>query len=110
MSHTTCDECETVAHCMQHGCIPKMFKNRYGDLYRFKKLSENTFAIAGELKYWRFGGKEGQRGIDMSDLGFVDPSGGPFIQVGSTIEGRVVKSISASGDFDSTPNIVFEVE
>jgi glutaredoxin 3 len=23
MSHTICNECETVAHCTNHGCIPK---------------------------------------------------------------------------------------
>ena len=22
MSHTICDACETVAHCMKHGCVP----------------------------------------------------------------------------------------
>jgi hypothetical protein len=34
----------------------------------------------------RFGGKEGQDGIDpRTDLGFFDPSGGPFVAVGSEI-------------------------
>ena len=35
-------------------------KNRYGDLYQFEKLSENQYMISGGLKYWRYGGKEGQ--------------------------------------------------
>ena len=83
-------------------------KNRYGDEYLFKKVSENTYIINGALKYWRFGGKEG--GIDMNDLGFVDPSGGPFISPGYVIEGRKVKRISASGDLDGTPEILLEVE
>jgi hypothetical protein len=33
------------------------------------------------IKYMRFGGKEGQDGIDRTDLGFFDPSGGPFVAV-----------------------------
>jgi hypothetical protein len=37
------------------------------------------------IKYMRFGGKEDQDGIDMTDLGFFDPSGGPFVAVGSKI-------------------------
>lgn len=85
-------------------------KNRYGDEYTFEKISDNTFTIKGELKYWRFGGQEGQERVDMANLGFVDPSGGPFIKVGMAIEGRKIVNISATGDLDGTPNILFEVE
>lgn len=80
-------------------------KNRYGDEYSFEKVAENTYKIVGELSYWRFGGKEGQEGVDTSDLGFVDPSGGPFIAPGYVIEGRKVVRISAKGE-----DIFFEVE
>lgn len=80
-------------------------KNRYGDEYRFEKVNENTYTIVGELKYWRYGGKEGQNGIDDNDLGFVDPSGGPFISIGYKIEGRNVTRIRAEGD-----QIYFEVD
>jgi hypothetical protein len=80
-------------------------RNRYGDEYTFEKVGENTYTIKGDLNYWRFGGKEGQQGIDDNDLGFVDPSGGPFISMGYMIEGRAVKRISLSGD-----EILFEVE
>lgn len=73
-------------------------KNRYGDEYEFVKVDENTYTIKGDLKYWRFGGKEGQERVDDNDLGFVDPSGGPFISMGYMIEGRPVKKISAVGD------------
>ena len=27
MTHKLCDECETVAHCSEHGCIPKLLAN-----------------------------------------------------------------------------------
>ena len=80
-------------------------KNRYGVEYSFEKVSDNTYRIVGELSYWRCGGKEGQSGIDESDLGFVDPSGGPFIAPGYVIEGRKVTRIRAAGE-----SFLFEVE
>ena len=81
-------------------------RNRYGDIYHFEKLSENTYTIVGDLKYWRYGGREGQKQMDMSDIGFVDPSGGPFISIGDVIEGRRVTRIRV----DSGEQILFEVE
>jgi hypothetical protein len=80
-------------------------KNRYGDEYAFEKIDENTYTIVGDLKYWRYGGKEGQDQMDFNDLGFVDPSGGPFIATGHVIEGRKVNRIRAMGE-----QLFFEVE
>ncbi len=80
-------------------------RNRYGNEYHFEKISENTYTIVGELSYWRYGGKEGQAEMDFSDLGFADPSGGPFIAVGGTIEGRKINRIRAVGE-----QLFFEVE
>ena len=85
-------------------------RNRYGDNYTFEKVNDNTYTIVGNLKYWRFGGREGQQEMDLTDLGFVDPSGGPFIGVGAEIEGRKIVRISAAGDLDGQPSIMFEVE
>jgi hypothetical protein len=85
-------------------------RNRYGNEYTFERVDENTYTITGELKYWRFGGREGQREMDLTDLGFVDPSGGPFVGVGSQIEGREIVRISADGDLDGRPNILFTVK
>jgi hypothetical protein len=85
-------------------------RNRYGNEYTFEKVNEDTYTIVGNLKYWRFGGREGQREMDLTDLGFVDPSGGPFIAVGAEIEGRKIVRISAAGDLDGIPNILFKVE
>ena len=91
--------------------MSKMQSNRYGDLYQFEKLSENQYIISGDLKYWRFGGKQGQSELDLLDLGFVDPSGGPFISVGMTIEQRKVIRIRVDATDLANPNrIVFEVE
>ena len=80
-------------------------KNRYGVEYSFEKVSDNTYTIVGALKYWRYGGREGQEQMDFTDLGFVDPSGGPFIELGMRIEGRKIQRIRAEGDY-----ILFEVE
>ena len=80
-------------------------KNRYGDEYTFEKVDENTYTIVGDLKYWRYGGREGQEKMDLSDLGFVDPSGGPYIELGMNIEGRKVNRIRALGE-----QLFFEVE
>jgi hypothetical protein len=80
-------------------------KNRYGDEYDFVKVDENLYEIVGDLKYWRYGGQEGQNTINYGDLGFVDPSGGPFISKGYMIEGRKVIRIAVSGE-----KIFFEVE
>ena len=68
-------------------------KNRYGNEYYFELVSPTTYTIKGDLSYWRYGGKPNQAELDFNDLGFVDPSGGPFIAVGSTIEGKSVNRI-----------------
>jgi len=63
-------------------------KNRYGDEYHYEKISDNQYKFVMEgdsMKYCRFGGKEGQEGIDMNDLGMFDPSGGPYVAVGSKV-------------------------
>ena len=73
-------------------------RNRHGDNYHFEQINENTYVLRGDLKYWRYGGQEGQDRIDYNDLGFVDPSGGPFISTGYEIERRKVVRISVVGE------------
>lgn len=69
-------------------------KNRYGVEYHFEPVNENTYTIVGNFdQYWRFGGREGQESVNRNDLGFVDPSGGPFISIGTKIEGREITRI-----------------
>ena len=80
-------------------------KNRYGVEYSFEPVSDNTYTIVGALEYWRYGGREGQEQMDFTDLGFVDPSGGPFISLGMKIEGREITRIRTEGE-----KILFEVE
>lgn len=81
-------------------------KNRYGEEYSFVKTGDNEYRIEdGELDHWRMGGREGVEGIDMNNLGFVDPSGGPFISIGYEIEGRKVTNIASNQE-----GIFFTVE
>ncbi len=69
-------------------------RNRYGNEYHFVPVDDKTYVIEGELEYWRFGAKESNGGnIDINDLGFADPSGGPFLSAGYEIDGKKVERI-----------------
>ena len=63
-------------------------KNRDGVEYCFVKYDDNLYRFnmdEEKMKYMRIGSREGQEHIDMNDLGFFDPIGGPFVAVGSKI-------------------------
>ena len=63
-------------------------KNRHGVEYSYVKYDHNLYRFNMDeqgMKYSRYGGKEGQEGIDPNDLGFFDPSGGPYVAIGSKI-------------------------
>jgi hypothetical protein len=85
-------------------------KNRYGVEYHYVKIDDNTYTIEGDLKYWRYGGRDGQETVDILDLGFVDPSGGPFISLGMAIEGRRITRISVNSTENNGEQIRFQVE
>lgn len=72
-------------------------RNRYGEQYDFELVKENTYKFVGNTKWCRFGGKENASGVDHSDLGFFDPSGGPFISEGYLINDKPVKRIYLTG-------------
>ena len=48
--------------------------------------------------------------MDFNDLGFADPSGGPFIEVGMQIAGRKIIRIRAGGDLDDRALVFFDLE
>lgn len=50
----------------------------HGNLYRFNMDEQH-------MKYMRYGGKDGEQGIDYNDLGMFDPSGGPYVAIGTKI-------------------------
>lgn len=68
--------------------------NRYGDRIIFKEINENQIEMIGG-SYYRTGYNQDET------INFVDPAGGPFIQIGTDLGRyfddkikRVVKSIS----------------
>ena len=74
-------------------------KNRYGKEYSFERVDDNTykFIMAEEdAMYMRVGGREGQDQIDMNDLGYFDPEGGPFIGINTIIEYKRVSRIRST--------------
>lgn len=76
-------------------------KNRYNVEYNFKKISENTYLFdfpKEEMQYCRYGGMEGQNTIDFKALGFIDPSGGPFIGLGDKFKGQEIVRIFIGED------------
>lgn len=79
--------------------------NRYGEEYSFELIRENVFRYVGNTDHCRFGGKENAEGVNESDLGFFDPSGGPFISEGYKIGKFKVKRIFCEGN-----DVCFEVE
>ena len=75
--------------------------NRDGGEYIFDLVSENVFEMVATnekmnwcISYCRLGGKAHAESIDYSDLGFIDPSGGPFVSPGFPILNKKVKKIS----------------
>ena len=74
----------------------KKYRNRYGDTYYYEPVGEKTFKFVMEgdsMKWCRWGGKDGQQSIDPTDLGMFDPSGGPFVEIGSDLPIGIVKRI-----------------
>ena len=49
------------------------YKNRYGDVYTFTKQENGNVLMEGEFKWMGVGDD------------FIDPSGGPFIQIGQML-------------------------
>lgn len=81
-------------------------KNRYGIEYNFEKVSDRVYRVVGDLKYWRYGGQEGQSKIDYYNLSFADPQGGPFIGLGYLIDGQKVENIR----LDTNGDLLFTVD
>lgn len=79
----------------------KTYMNRYRDEYKWITLNENTyqFEMSGDsMNYCRFGGREGVEGIDTSNLGMFDPSGGPFVGLGMEIDNKPITRIYSESD------------
>lgn len=77
----------------------KVYKNRYGDEYQWDPVGKGyIFNMKGNsMDYCRMGGKVGQEGVHTNDLGMFDPSGGPYVELGTKIDGKAITKISIYG-------------
>ena len=77
----------------------KVYTNRYRDQYIFSSLEENkyVFKMSGSsMEYCRLGAKEGEQNVNPQDLGMFDPSGGPYVTLGTQINGKKIIHIRES--------------
>lgn len=81
--------------------------NRYGDKNYLEKIDENIYILRlaeNSKDYCRFGLREGHDWEDK-EYDFVDPSGGPFIQINNyCINDKPVKYI-----YEQEGEIVIEI-
>jgi hypothetical protein len=65
-------------------------KNRYNDIYHLTPINDDTYKFEGDTGYMRVGynGK-----IDSSEIKFIDPSGGPMLQVGDLVGDKKIEKI-----------------
>jgi len=50
------------------------------------------------MKWCRYGGNEGDESVDTSNLGMFDPSGGPYVTLGMTINDKPITKLSVTLD------------
>jgi len=77
------------------------YTNRYNDNYEWVVENETTyrFQMSGDsMNYCRFGGREGDDGLDLTDLEMFDPSGGPYVCLGMEIDGKPITRIYSKAD------------
>jgi hypothetical protein len=72
------------------------YKNRYGDKYEFVGTdSPSRFILEGDILLpMRMGGKEGVEVVNRLDLGMIDPSGGPYIDLSTLLDNKKITKIS----------------
>ena len=75
------------------------YKNRYGDKHFFTPDNEGNLLWEGDFGYSRYSKNED------NEITMVDPSGGPFIQVGSDWPGN--KEIKGIEKTDNGYKLIF---
>lgn len=86
----------------------KKYRNRYGDVYYYELVEGKTYKFVMEgdsMKWCRYGGHENQTSVDCNDLGMFDPSGGPYVGIGSVLPVGKVKRLRSTEQ-----GIMIEVE
>lgn len=75
---------------------------RYGYTHKLKFIGNNLWQFEADPKSsgtFRVIGFEGEYHVGINCSSF-DPEGGPFLSIGDTIDGKVIKSITSSGIFE----------
>ena len=76
-----------------------LLSNRYGDQNYLRQIDKNKYKYEGKNDYLRVGYK----GATQEDgYQFIDPSGGPFMAIGSEvfgIEGKITEITKVDNDF-----------
>lgn len=65
-------------------------KSRYNNIYHLTPINDTDYKFEGDIGYMRVGynGK-----IDNSEIKFIDPSGGPMLQVGDLVDNKKIEKI-----------------
>jgi len=76
------------------------YTNRYNDKYKWvPEDGAYRFEMSGDsMHYCRYGGKEGDTELDITDLEMFDPSGGPYVSLGDTIDDKPITKLSVTMD------------
>jgi len=75
-----------------------VYKNRYGDEYSWIADGDAyRFEVKGDsMQYCRYGAREGNDKLDITDLVMFDPSGGPYVSLGMTIDDKPITKLSVT--------------
>lgn len=70
-------------------------KSRYNDIYHLTPINDTDYKFEGDVGYMRIGymriDYDGK--IDSSEIQFIDPSGGPMLQVGDLVGNKKIEKI-----------------
>jgi len=74
------------------------YTNRYNDKYKWiPEDGAYRFEMSGDsMSYCRYGVKEGDDRLDLTALGMFDPSGGPYVSLGMTIDDKPITKLSVT--------------
>lgn len=60
-----------------------LYNNRYGDTIVFSEINENEIHMSGFNMEWM---RCGRNGDNTSNIIMIDPSGGPYLVIGSNLK------------------------
>lgn len=63
-------------------------KSRYNDIYYLTPINDTDYKFEGDVGYMRVGYKNKSNTIE-----FIDPSGGPIMQIGDSVGNKKIEKI-----------------